>query len=89
MVDEIVMCPACDGYGWTEDDDTGETLDCGWCDGAGYVYRNPQGVDRKIPAADYGKVADTLEKLEHERLRAMGYSGTAKKPWEQDIRKRD
>ena len=89
MADEIVMCPACDGYGWTEDEEDGATLDCGWCDGAGYVYRSAQGIDRKIPAAEYGKVADTLEKLEQERLRAMGYSGTAKKPWEQDIRKRD
>jgi hypothetical protein len=88
-MDSIVMCPACDGYGWTEEDETGSALDCGWCDGAGYVYRDANGVDRKIPAAEYASVADKLEKLEQERLRSMGYTGTAKKPWEQDVRKKD
>lgn len=83
----IVRCLSCEGYGWLEDDFTGEAADCDWCGGAGYVYRDEQGIDHKIPLADYGKVADTLEKLEQERLREMGYSGQAKKPWEQDIRK--
>ena len=35
---------------------------------------------------DSGRVAGELEALERERLREMGYSGDAKKPWEQAIR---
>ncbi|MDX2161691.1 MAG: hypothetical protein SF162_10230 [bacterium] len=85
---QIVLCVACDGYGTTDDDGEGlETVECAWCGGAGYVYRDEAGVDRIIPDAEYGRVADQLEKLEAERLRGLGYTGTAKKPWEQDIRK--
>lgn len=81
---QIVRCVSCDGYGWFEED--GVAADCDWCGGAGYVYRDARGVDHKIPAADYGKVADILEKLETERLRELGYTGSAKKPWEQAVR---
>lgn len=86
---EIVRCISCDGYGWHEDDFTGEISDCGWCAGIGYVYRDAQGVDHKIPAADLRKaaIAARLEELEQERLREMGYQGEARKPWEQDVRK--
>lgn len=80
----LARCPSCDGYGWLEDEDG--TAECGWCAGAGYVYRDAQGVDRAIPTADYGAVAAQLEALEQERLRDLGYSGGAKKPWEQPIR---
>lgn len=80
---DIVLCVSCEGYGWFEDEG-----DCDWCGGAGYVYRDAGGVDHKIPESDYGKVADVLETLETERLREMGYTGEAKKPWEQAVRKR-
>jgi hypothetical protein len=69
-------------------DEDGVTEDCDWCGGAGYVYRGGDGADRRIPEADYPQVADMLEQLEVERLRKMGYSGEAKKPWEQAVRKR-
>jgi hypothetical protein len=85
---QIVRCVSCDGYGWFEDDDSRAT-DCDWCGGAGYVYRDAQGVDRRIPEADYGRVANTLETLEVERMRELGYTGDAKKPWEQAIRRQD
>ena len=81
---QIVRCVSCDGYGWFEEFE--DTIECDWCGGAGYVYRDANNVDRKIPEADYGKVADQLETLEAERMREMGYSGEAKKPWEQAIR---
>lgn len=83
----IVRCVSCDGYGWSDDEFTGETADCDWCGGTGYVYQDADGVDRKIPEADYGKVTDHLERLEEERLREMGYTGSAKHPGQQDIRK--
>lgn len=85
----IVRCPSCDGYGWFEDDFTGEVEDCTWCGGVGYVYRNEKGVDRKIPAVDLRdlEISTQLEALETERLHEMGYSGEAKKPWQQDIRR--
>jgi hypothetical protein len=83
---EIVRCVSCDGYGWQDDEEDGET-DCAWCGGVGYVYRDEVGVDRRIPASDFATVADTLEALETQRLREMGYSGGAKKPWEQAVRK--
>lgn len=79
-MDEIVVCASCDGYGWLTDDHTGEAADCDWCGGAGYVYRDANGTDRKIPDADVPRVADHLEKLEAQRLKAMGYTGTAKHP---------
>jgi hypothetical protein len=82
-----VRCISCDGFGWLEDEFTGEQSDCDWCGGAGYVYRDAQGVDHKIPPADYARISAVLEILEEERLREMGYSGQAKKPWEQDVRK--
>ena len=83
---EIVRCEACDGYGWLDDEETGEG-ECRWCGGIGYVYRDAQGIDRRIPAADYERQAERLEALEMERLRELGYSGASKKPWEQDVRK--
>ncbi len=82
---EIVRCAACDGYGWLDDDEDGE-IECRWCGGIGYVYRDAQGVDRRIPPSDYERQAETLERLELERLREIGYSGQAKKPWEQAVR---
>ncbi|MAS35194.1 MAG: hypothetical protein CL610_14375 [Anaerolineaceae bacterium] len=78
---EIVRCVSCDGYGWFSEDD-GSTVDCDWCGGVGYVYRDDRDVDHKIPEAEFGKVADVLEKLEIERLREIGYTGGPKKPWE-------
>jgi hypothetical protein len=81
----IVRCPSCEGFGWCEDEE-GEAQDCEWCAATGYVYRDAQGVDRKIPTTDYAQVAEQLEQLETERLREMGYQGQARKPWEQIIR---
>jgi hypothetical protein len=83
---QVVRCVSCDGYGWFEDELSLEVEDCDWCVGVGYVYRDEQGADHKIPPLDWGKLAATLEQLEQERLNEMGYSGEAKKPWEQDIR---
>lgn len=87
MHDPIVRCPSCDGYGWLTDELTGETGDCDWCRGTGYIYRNAQGTDRPIPIEDYGLVSAVLEGLEHDRLRELGYSGSAVHPEEQRIRK--
>lgn len=85
---EIVRCLSCDGYGWDEDEFTGEAEDCAWCAGIGYVYRDVAQIDHKIPQADLRQAAVSakLEALENERMREIGYSGTAKKPWQQDIR---
>lgn len=86
MAKEIVACPSCEGFGWFEDDD-GSASDCDWCGGIGYIYHDAaDGLDSRIPPADYGVVADQLEQLETRRLHAMGYTGEAKKPWEQKIR---
>lgn len=82
----VIRCISCEGYGWYEDDDTLQATDCTWCHGVGYVYRDEHGADHPIPSADYGKVAAQLERLEENRLREMGYTGQAKKPWEQDVR---
>lgn len=84
---EIIRCASCDGFGWHEDEFSGESEDCDWCAGAGYVYRGGDGRDRPIPPADYASVAAELERLELERLREMGYQGSAKKPWQQAIRR--
>lgn len=86
---QITRCPSCEGYGWVEDDFSGETEECDWCNGVGYIYRNDEGIDQKIPRDDLKKkeISEKLEALEQERLREMGYSGEAKKPWEQNIRK--
>lgn len=84
---QIVRCPSCDGYGWLTDDFTGEAGDCDWCQGTGYVYRDTDGVDRPIPAGDYGRVSAILESMEHDRLHEMGYSGSAIHPDDQPIRK--
>lgn len=86
---DVVRCVSCDGYGWVEDEFSGESADCDWCGGNGYVYRDERGVDHIIPEQDYGKVADILERLEMERMRDLGYSGSAKHPRDQSIRKRD
>jgi hypothetical protein len=85
----IVRCVSCDGYGWITDEFDGSTQDCDWCKGVGYVYRGEDGIDHTIPAEDYGKLADTLEKLEVERMRDLGYKGEAKHPSEQEIRHKD
>lgn len=92
---EIVRCAACDGYGWVDDDENdGEsgaksagTLECVWCVGVGYVMRGDDGIDRPIPASELGRYTAELEALERERLREMGYTGEAKHPNEQPIRK--
>ena len=84
---EIIRCASCDGFGWFEDEFSGEVEDCDWCAGAGYVYRDDAGRDAPIPPADYAAVADELERLELVRLRELGYQGSAKKPWQQAIRK--
>ena len=81
---QIVRCVSCEGYGWLDDED--DARDCSWCAGVGYVYRDEQGVDHRIPPEDFEKVSAELELLETERLREMGYSGNAKKPWQQAIR---
>ncbi|HEX2906980.1 MAG TPA: hypothetical protein VHO69_08980 [Phototrophicaceae bacterium] len=81
---EIVRCVSCDGYGWFEDE--AGAPDCNWCGGVGYIYRDENGVDRHIPASDYPVVAERLEQLEIERLREIGYTGAAKRPWEQAVR---
>ncbi len=85
--ERIIRCASCDGFGWFEDEFSGEVEDCDWCAGAGYVYRDGTGRDSPIPPADYAAVADELERLELERLRELGYQGSAKKPWQQAIRK--
>jgi hypothetical protein len=82
---DIVRCASCEGFGWFEDDD-GLVQDCDWCGGIGYTYRDASGLDRRIPVSDYEQVSDQLEQLETQRLREMGYTGEAKKPWEQKIR---
>lgn len=84
---DIVRCVSCDGYGWFEDDD-GSAQDCDWCGGVGYVYRDSNGVDRRIPESDYPQVAGRLEQLEIQRLREIGYTGEAKHPWQQAIRRK-
>ncbi len=84
---QIVRCVSCDGYGWVEDDD-GQAVDCDWCAGVGYVYRDNAGIDHPIPESDYPNVAETLERLEQERMRDLGYTGSPKHPREQDIRQR-
>lgn len=81
---QIVRCVSCDGYGWLSDED-GEA-ECDWCSGIGYVYRGAAGVDQPIPIAELPALGEQLEALEIARLREMGYSGEAKKPWEQAIR---
>lgn len=86
---QIVRCVSCDGYGWEIDDFSGDAVDCSWCGGTGYLYRDDQGIDRRIPEADYGRVQEQLEQLEQLRLREMGYSGTARHPDEQPIRRQD
>ncbi len=86
----IVRCVNCDGFGWIDADDDpledGGEVECRWCGGIGYVYRGDDGIDRRIPESDYDARAAELEALEIERLRELGYTGTAKKPWEQTIR---
>lgn len=83
----IIRCASCDGFGWFEDSFSGATENCDWCGGVGYVYRDAAGHDQPIPKTDYARVADELERLELERLRGLGYQGSAKKPWQQAIRK--
>lgn len=85
----IVRCPSCDGYGWHDDDMFNEgSHECEWCAGVGYVYRDDNDVDRPIPEDDLKRddISQRLEVLETERMRDIGYTGSAKKPWQQDIR---
>lgn len=84
---DIVRCVSCDGFGWFEEDGERAT-DCEWCGGIGYTYRDAAGRDRRIPRADYEAVSQRLEQLETERMREIGYTGEARKPWEQAIRQR-
>jgi hypothetical protein len=88
MTKQIVRCVSCEGYGWFTDEFTGETEDCDWCGGTGYVYRDADGIDYRIPDSEYGEVADRIEKLELQRMHGLGYDGMAKKPWEQAIRRK-
>ena len=81
--ESLAPCPSCEGYGWFEDELDGSVADCDWCQGCGYVYRDAQGVDRPIPEAEYARVAAELERLEAERLRRLGYTGSAKRPGEE------
>jgi hypothetical protein len=87
MTKQIVRCISCEGYGWFTDELTGETEDCDWCGGTGYVYRDADGIDYRIPDSDYGKVADVIEKLELQRMHGLGYQGAPRKPWERAIRR--
>jgi hypothetical protein len=82
---KIVRCVACDGYGWIDDEDEGET-ECRWCVGIGYMQRDAHNIDRAIPSDQLPALEQELERLEVARLRELGYSGSAKKPWEQKIR---
>jgi hypothetical protein len=87
MTTKIIRCISCDGFGWFEDDFTGDVQECDWCGGVGYVYKNENETHTHIPKTDFETVADELERLEIERLHQLGYQGQAKKPWQQDIRK--
>lgn len=94
MTDPVIRCVACDGYGWlaadsldTDDETDGGDVECAWCGGIGYVYRAEGGVDRRIPPADLDVLTAMLEALEVARLREMGYTGEAKQPWRQQIRR--
>ncbi len=92
----IARCAVCDGYGWIAQerdpfDDLfsegeADSVECRWCGGIGYVTQDARGVARRIPAEDLPALADRLEALEVERLRAIGYSGAAKAPRQQAIR---
>lgn len=84
---DIVRCPSCDGYGWHTDEFTGETDDCAWCGGIGYVYQSADGVQRPLSAQEATAAAAALEQLEAARMRELGYTGKAKPPWEQGVRK--
>ena len=84
---DIVRCVSCEGFGWFEDDFSGEVEDCDWCRGVGYVYRDASGKDVSIPATDFENVSEELERLETQRMREIGYQGEARKPWQQAIRK--
>ena len=80
-----VRCPSCDGYGWISDV-FGDEGECDWCQGIGYVCRDEKGVDHPIPLDHLDSMLEALESLETERLRELGYTGQAKKPWDQAIR---
>ena len=82
----IIRCASCDGFGWFDDEFDGKSEGCDWCAGVGYVYHQ-DGRDLAIPQVDFEAVSDELERLEHERLRELGYQGAARKPWQQEIRK--
>ena len=84
---KIVRCVSCDGFGWFEDEFSGQAENCDWCAGVGYVYRDELDRDAPIPKADFDAAAAELERLEVERLREMGYQGRARKPWQQAVRK--
>ncbi|MBK8027737.1 MAG: hypothetical protein IPK19_41740 [Chloroflexi bacterium] len=93
-MEKIARCAVCDGYGWIEadpdaigdPDDESDGSECMWCGGIGYVFQNERGVSRRIPSDLLAIHSETLEQLELARLREIGYSGEAKKPWQQQIR---
>jgi hypothetical protein len=92
----ITRCAVCDGYGWiAQEHDPFDDLfaqaedasvECRWCGGIGYVTQDARGIARRIPEEDLPTLADRLEEMEAERLRAIGYTGTAKAPHQQAIR---
>lgn len=84
---QIVECLSCEGFGWYDDDFSAQAVSCEWCDGSGYVYQAADGVQSRIPDEDYPAIADQLEALEQQRMRRMGYTGEAKPPWEQHVRR--
>jgi len=84
---EIVRCISCDGYGWFKDDED-QAEDCDWCGGIGYVYRDAEGLDHRIPPADYAQISTKLEELEKQRMRELGYSGDAVHPRDQKVRRK-
>lgn len=86
MSEQIVRCPSCEGYGWVQDELEDGEQDCDWCDATGYLYQDAKGIQRRIPLADYGNVANQLEALEQQRMRELGYQGSPKPPWEQTVR---
>lgn len=82
---EIIRCPSCEGYGWAEDALEGTAGECDWCAGIGYVAREND-LDRALrpDEAEDPAIAARLEQLEAERLRGLGYTGQASKPWERE-----
>ncbi len=83
---EIVRCVSCDGYGWLEEN--GMVEECDWCGSIGYVFRDAQRIDHQITEPNDPVIAEKLESLERQRMRELGYTGEARHPAEQQIRRR-